>query len=234
MCVDETPVLPNCGKRKRPQRIEPMITSLTAPNPSKIKPLNQSIIDKIEKLRVDSVTLTSTSSAFSTSPIESSFLDLNVCDAVSESSLSWSGDECGHDGDDELTDWAPQADPIPNSSGVSNEMWPIETLDAREIRAGCRRVYNERPGFSIASGANERIARFMQDSGRAELRLFEGDKEALAQLAALYSLEWWEEGPSVVLRKTNMTPCMQPPQRHHSGLSTGHKRIRTHETNRPL
>ncbi|XP_044728511.1 G patch domain-containing protein 2 [Chrysoperla carnea] len=229
MCVDEVPVLPS-GKRKRPQRIEPMITSISNGNIyPKIKPLNQSIVDKIEKIRMENACLTTTAGSFSTSPMESSFLDLNVCDAASESSLSWSGDE-GHEGDDELTDWTPQPDPIPNTT---NELWNLEATDSREIRAGCRRLYNERPGFSITSGANERIARFMQDGGRTELRLFEGERDALAQLANLYSLDWWEEGHSVVLKKTGRTPCMQPPQRHHTGLSTGHKRIRTHET-RPL
>lgn len=51
------------------------------------------------------------------------------CDVASESSLSWSGGE-GHEGDDELTDWAP---PSENASYIDqcnlNE-------DPREIRAG--------------------------------------------------------------------------------------------------
>lgn len=52
------------------------------------------------------------------------------CEVASESSLSWSGGE-GHEGDDELTDWAP---PMDNSSGIDQSSWPV--ADPREIRAG--------------------------------------------------------------------------------------------------
>lgn len=69
----------------------------------------------------------------------------------------------------------------------------------------------------------------MQDSSKIEIRIFGADKEKLAQLAELYSLELWFEGPSSLLRKTLRTPCMQPIQRHHSNHNAGHKRIRTHD-----
>lgn len=93
---------------------------------------------------------------------------------------------------------------------------------------GCRRLREERPGFSISTSANERVARFLQDSTKSELHLFGVEKEKLSQLAALYYLDLWsEDSGSSLLRKTNNTPCMQPPQRHHTGHSAGHKRLRT-------
>lgn len=52
------------------------------------------------------------------------------CDGASESSLSWSGGE-GHEGDDELTDWAPSQEP---SSFLDPLPW--NDADPREIRAG--------------------------------------------------------------------------------------------------
>lgn len=62
-------------------------------------------------------------------------------DVASESSLSWSGGE-GHEGDDELTDWAPSLD---NTSAVLEQsQWPPPGTDPREIRAGktCKFLYN--------------------------------------------------------------------------------------------
>lgn len=214
MCVDETPV-PPCGKRKRPQRLDPSYSDSlrSLKHSSRIKPLNQSIVDKIEKFCV--------SGPESDNTMEIQHIDENG-EIASESSVSWSGDE-GHEGDDELTDWAPQPDP-----GPVVDCW--NDSDSREIRAGCRRLRDERPSFSITTGANERVARFLQDSGRSELRLCGAERDKLGQLAALYSLDLWFEGANYLLRKTNRTPCMQPTQRHHSGLSTGHKKIRTHET----
>lgn len=220
MCVDETPI-PPCGKRKRPQRLDPSCTNSvkTLKNSTRIKPLNQSLLDKIEKFCVHT-----TSCIEDDTTMETQCVDENVddqCDVASESSLSWSGDE-GHEGDDELTDWAPQPDP------PIMDCW--NDGDPREIRAGCRRLHNERPGFTITTGANERVARFLQDTGRSELRLCGAEQDKLGQLAALYSLDLWFEGANSLLRKTSRTPCMQPAQRHHSGLATGHKKIRTHET----
>lgn len=52
------------------------------------------------------------------------------CEVASESSISWSGGE-GHEGDDELTDWAPTMD----NSNV-NDPLPWNETDPREIRAG--------------------------------------------------------------------------------------------------
>ncbi|XP_065158938.1 G patch domain-containing protein 2 isoform X2 [Atheta coriaria] len=215
MSVDETPV-PPVGKRKRPQRVD--IEGHRGHKDNAIKPLHQSVLDKLEKF---------------CQPLDPHDVDCDrmetqcvndSCELASESSLSWSGGE-GHEGDDELTDWAPSQDP---TGVVDQPSW--SEMEAREFRSGCRRVREERPGFSINTNANERVARFLQDATRSELRLCGTEREKLHQLAALYSLELWFDGPtSSLLRKTNRTPCMQPTQRHHSGHTAGHKRIRTQD-----
>lgn len=61
--------------------------------------------------------------------METQYVNEN-CEVASESSLSWSGGE-GHEGDDELTDWAPSMD---NSSSADQSSWA--GADPREIRAG--------------------------------------------------------------------------------------------------
>lgn len=69
----------------------------------------------------------------------------------------------------------------------------------------------------------------MQDSAKTEIKIYGTEREKLGQLASLYSLDLWFDGPnSTLLRKTHKTPTMQPTQRHHSGLNAIHKKIRTH------
>ncbi|CAH1111470.1 unnamed protein product [Psylliodes chrysocephalus] len=212
MSVDQTPVAP-CGKRKRSQRLEIVDNGKFIRHGVKIKPLHQSLVDKIEKFCLPS-------SAVDVNSMETQSFDEN-CEVASESSISWSGGE-GHEGDDELTDWAPSLD---NSSTMDQS---FNDSDPREIRAGCRRLREERPGFSINTSANERVSKFLQDTSKSELRLYGAEREKLGQLANLYSLDLWFESPSSsLLRKTNKTPAMQPTQRHHSGLTAVHKKIRT-------
>ncbi|KAK9870855.1 hypothetical protein WA026_009815 [Henosepilachna vigintioctopunctata] len=212
MSIEETPI-PPCGKRKRSQRLDILENGHMLKHGSKIKPLHKSIVDKIEKF----CKKTSSDDGMS---METQSIDDNL-EIASESSLSWSGGE-GHEGDDELTDWAPSVDTPAEQSNLTE-------YDPREIRAGCRRLGDERPGFSILTNANERVAKFLQDSSKSELKLFGAEREKIRQLAALYSLDLWSDGPmSTLLRKTNKTPFMQPTQRHHSSLSAAHKRIRTH------
>lgn len=78
--------------------------------------------------------------------------------------------------------------------------------EVREIRAGCRRIREERPGFLILSAANEQLSKFLQDSCQSELKLpsFHDpeEKEKLESLAKLYSLELQVEMGRPVLRKT--------------------------------
>lgn len=88
MCVDETPIPPS-GKRKRPQRLDPSYSELRYKHSTRIKPLNQSVVDKIEKFCV------STNCADDNS-METQRIDDNG-EVASESSVSWSGDE-GHEG----------------------------------------------------------------------------------------------------------------------------------------
>lgn len=78
--------------------------------------------------------------------------------------------------------------------------------EVREIRAGCRRIREERPGFLILSAANEQLSKFLQDSCQTELKLssFQDpvEKEKLESLAKLYSLELQVEMGRPILRKT--------------------------------
>lgn len=78
--------------------------------------------------------------------------------------------------------------------------------EVREIRAGCRRIRDERPGFLILSAANEQLSKFLQDSCQTELKLptlnDPDEKEKLESLAKLYSLELKVEMGRPVLKKT--------------------------------
>ncbi|CAH1159860.1 unnamed protein product [Phaedon cochleariae] len=216
MSIDETPI-PPCGKRKRSQRLDIVDSGRSIRHGTRIKPLHQSIVDKIERFCYQSSDMDNSNS------MEIQSFDEN-CEVASESSISWSGGE-GHEGDDELTDWAPSME---NSTFI--DQTASNDTDPREIRAGCRRLGEERPGFSISTSANERVARFLRDSSKSELRLYGAERDKLGQLAALYSLDLWFESPSSsLLRKTSNTPSMQPTQRHHSGLNAIHKKIRTHD-----
>uniref|UniRef100_A0A182MTT6 Uncharacterized protein n=1 Tax=Anopheles culicifacies TaxID=139723 RepID=A0A182MTT6_9DIPT len=83
--------------------------------------------------------------------------------------------------------------------------------EIREIRAGCRRIREERPGFSIISSVNELLSRFLQDDQQRELTLHDVDKaehDKLQDLCKLYSLnaqQLSEDGSVVMLSKTSNT-----------------------------
>uniref|UniRef100_A0A182IS63 Uncharacterized protein n=1 Tax=Anopheles atroparvus TaxID=41427 RepID=A0A182IS63_ANOAO len=83
--------------------------------------------------------------------------------------------------------------------------------EIREIRAGCRRIRDERPGFSIISSVNELLSRFLQDDQQRELTLHdvnEAEHDKLQDLCKLYSLNAQQIGDSggvVVLSKTSNT-----------------------------
>lgn len=47
------------------------------------------------------------------------------------------------------------------SGETSNPFLPSPSLEVREIRAGCRRIRDERPGFTIFSSVNEHLSRFV-------------------------------------------------------------------------
>ncbi|EDV32757.1 uncharacterized protein Dana_GF21980 [Drosophila ananassae] len=80
--------------------------------------------------------------------------------------------------------------------------------EVREIRAGCRRINGERPGFSIKSGVNERLAKFLQDPRQTQIRLPDielYEPDSLSNLATLYSLTMAMEQGCTVLTKTRNT-----------------------------
>ncbi|XP_055540976.1 uncharacterized protein LOC129727299 isoform X2 [Wyeomyia smithii] len=80
--------------------------------------------------------------------------------------------------------------------------------DIREIRAGCRRIRDERPGFSIISSANELLSRFLQNDQQQVLTLFDinaTEYDKLYGLSKLYSLTMQVENGCVILNKTSNT-----------------------------
>ncbi|XP_073834696.1 uncharacterized protein [Musca autumnalis] len=85
---------------------------------------------------------------------------------------------------------------------------PCQPSEVREIRAGCRRVKGERPGFSIKTSVNERLARFLQDPRLLQIRLPDVEiyeHESLINLAQLYSLQMSLDNGCAVLNKTSNT-----------------------------
>ncbi|KAM8719084.1 hypothetical protein ACLKA7_011745 [Drosophila subpalustris] len=85
---------------------------------------------------------------------------------------------------------------------------PIQVQEVREIRAGCRRINGDRPGFSIKLSVNERLARFLQDSRQTQIRLPDieiYEHDSLLNLSTLYSLNMVVEHGCTVLTKTRNT-----------------------------
>ncbi|XP_075977105.1 uncharacterized protein LOC142977221 isoform X2 [Anticarsia gemmatalis] len=123
-----------------------------------------------------------------------------------------------------LSEKSPQSDHYYSEHSMGNAV----VTEVREIRAGCRRIRNERPGFLILSAANEQLSKFLQDSCQTELKLpsFHDpeEKEKLESLAKLYSLELQVEMGRPVLRKTRNT--MQAIRVEHSyhNFPSDHKR----------
>lgn len=82
---------------------------------------------------------------------------------------------------------------------------PMQMQEVREIRAGCRRINGDRPGFSIKLSVNERLARFLQDARQTQIRLPDieiYEHDSLLNLATLYSLNMVVEHGCTVLTKT--------------------------------
>ncbi|KAL4713317.1 hypothetical protein ACJJTC_015304 [Scirpophaga incertulas] len=100
--------------------------------------------------------------------------------------------------------------------------------EVREIRAGCRRIREERPGFLILSAANEQLSKFLQDSCQTELKLPSshdpGEREKLESLAKLYSLRLQVEMGRPILRKTSNTMQAVRVEHSHHNFHTDHKR----------
>lgn len=99
--------------------------------------------------------------------------------------------------------------PSPNSIetfvSTDNTMLAFPTEEIREFRSGCRRVNNERPGFTVKISVNERLSKFLQDVRQTEIHINDFDmyeRESLANLAKMYSLTIVNESGSAILRKT--------------------------------
>lgn len=101
-----------------------------------------------------------------------------------------------------LSEKSPQSDHYCSE----HSMGPAVVSEIREIRAGCRRIREERPGFLILSAANEQLSKFLQDSCQTVLKLPNlndpDEREKLQCLAKLYSLELKVEMGRPVLKKT--------------------------------
>ncbi|XP_062141109.1 uncharacterized protein LOC133849210 [Drosophila sulfurigaster albostrigata] len=85
---------------------------------------------------------------------------------------------------------------------------PMQLQEVREIRAGCRRINGDRPGFSIKLSVNERLARFLQDPRQTQIRLPDieiYEQDSLVNLSTLYSLNMVVENGCTVLTKTRNT-----------------------------
>lgn len=123
-----------------------------------------------------------------------------------------------------VSERSPQSDHYYSEHSMGN----MGVTEVREIRAGCRRIREERPGFLILSAANEQLSRFLQDSCQSELKLPSfndpGEKDKLESLAKLYSLKLQVEMGRPILRKTSNT--MQAVRVEHSyhNFPTDHKR----------
>lgn len=123
-----------------------------------------------------------------------------------------------------LSEKSPQSDHYCSEHSMGNGV----VTEVREIRAGCRRIREERPGFLILSAANEQLSKFLQDSCQTELKLPSlndpEEREKLESLAKLYSLELQVEMGRPVLRKTSNT--MQAIRVEHSyhNFPSDHKR----------
>ncbi|XP_060804126.1 uncharacterized protein LOC106136480 [Amyelois transitella] len=116
----------------------------------------------------------------------------------------------------------------PQSDHYCSEHSMNIVTEVREIRAGCRRIREERPGFLILSAANEQLSKFLQDSCQTELKLPSlhdpEEKEKLESLAKLYSLELQVEMGRPVLRKTSNTMQAIRVEHSHCHLPSDHKR----------
>lgn len=103
-----------------------------------------------------------------------------------------------------ISERSPQSDHYCSEHSMGNA--PV--TEVREIRAGCRRIREERPGFLILSAANEQLSKFLQDSCQTELKLpsFKDpeERDKLESLAKLYSLELQVEMGRPTLTKTRL------------------------------
>ena len=119
--------------------------------------------------------------------------------------------------------------PLPGETSNHFLSSPNTFCEVREIRAGCRRVRDERPGFSIITSFNEDllkwamskikknwfhfcspviICRFLQDDQQRQLKIFDiQEYDKILELAKLYSLNIARENGCILLTKTRWGHC---------------------------
>jgi len=128
----------------------------------------------------------------------------------------------GQEGDDEHSDWVGDEwiDDMDDSERRRDLILKrlLDYGDSREIRAGKRKGFPNKPSFSIRTSANEQLSKFLQNTEQSELKLHPMRKEErvqLSHLASLYSLQMHclqETDPSgltcPVLTKTSNTTQM--------------------------
>lgn len=78
--------------------------------------------------------------------------------------------------------------------------------EVREIRAGCRRIRDERPGFSIITSFNEDLLKFLQDEKQHQMNIDDVQEyDKILELAKLYSLNIQIKNGCIILNKTANT-----------------------------
>ncbi|GBP43571.1 hypothetical protein EVAR_87488_1 [Eumeta japonica] len=124
-----------------------------------------------------------------------------------------------------LSEKSPQSDHYFSEHSMGNNS---NINEVREIRAGCRRIRDERPSFLILSAANEQLSKFLQDSCQTELKLpclnDPNENDKLESLAKLYSLELKIEMGRPVLRKTSNTTQAIRVEHSYPNFPSDHKR----------
>lgn len=101
--------------------------------------------------------------------------------------------------------YMPSPHSIETFVSTDNTMLAFPSEEIREFRSGCRRINNERPGFTVKISVNERLSKFLQDVRQTEILLndFETyEQESLANLAKMYSLTIANENGCAILKKT--------------------------------
>jgi len=110
----------------------------------------------------------------------------------------------GQEGDDEHSDWVSEDWMEDMESERTRDILirKLRDYSSREMRAGKRRVYPNKPVFSIKTSANEKLSKFLQDPQQSQLRLafhthltfFMFKKCALvARMASIWNLEVFDD-----------------------------------------
>jgi len=112
------------------------------------------------------------------------------------------------------------------SGETSNTFLSSPVEEVREIRAGCRRIREERPGFSIVTSFNEDLLRFLQDEQQKQMKIYDvHEYDKILELAKLYSLHIQTENGCIFLNKTSNTmQAVKVSKEHHRYFISDYKR----------